>query len=231
MDGSWHIWTVPLGGGAPRQLTAGALGELYPRYLPDGGFILYHTWGTPHRVWRVPRTGGPAVALTPAQGQDDGYGDASPDGRWLAFARAEARAEHIYVAPIAGGPERLLTTSAGAVPRWSPDGRSIAFSPDRGYASGIFVISADGTGERRLAERGGWPVWWPDGRHVGYEVIGADGNLQILVVSVEGGAATAIDALKFNGSNYPFHVSLDGRLAVTNAVHVSDEIWLFRPAR
>ena len=44
-----------------------------------------------------------------------------------------------------------------------------------------------------------------------------------------GGAARALD-IRFNGTNQPFDVSPDGSAIVTsNAVHVSDEIWLMEP--
>jgi serine/threonine protein kinase/WD40 repeat protein len=230
VDGSWHIWTIPIEGGAPRQLTTGAAGEIYPRYLPpDGSFIFYQSWTAPPRIWRTPRAGGPAVALFSGPGSDAAYGDVSPDGRSIAFVRVHEGTEHVYVAPVAGGVERLLTASAASVPRWSPDGRLIAFGADRRFSNGVFVIGSDGTGERRLTRSGGWPVWWPDGAHIGYRVLDADSNQQIQVVPVAGGASTTLSKLKFNGTNEPFDVSPDGHLlATTNGVHVSDEIWLLR---
>ncbi len=232
VDGSWHIWILPVSGGVARQLTSNPLGEVYPRYMPDGGSVIFQTWGAPHRVWRAPREGGPPVALTPGVGSGEAYADVSPDGQWLAYVRAEERSEHIYVAPIAGGGERLLTRSSGSVPRWSPDGRSIAFSADRGYVGGVFVIGSDGKGERRLTDRGGWPVWWPDGRRVGYRIIGPNGNQQMVSVPVEGGESAPIGAFTFNGVNEPFDISRDGSMvATTDSAHVSDEIWLLQPGR
>ena len=118
------------------------------------------------------------------------------------------------------------------MPRWSPDGRSVAFSADRNYAGGVFVIGSDGTGERRLTDRGGWPVWWPDGRRIGYRIIGSDGNQQMVAVPVEGGESAPIGAFKFNGANEPFDISRDGSMvATTDSAHVSDEIWLLQPGR
>ncbi|MBI3669281.1 MAG: serine/threonine-protein kinase, partial [Acidobacteria bacterium] len=233
VDGSWHIWMVPVEGGPPRQLTSGKLPEIYPRFTPDGSSVLFFTWGPqPNRVWRVPRGGGPAVPLTPARKQDDAYADPSPDGRWLAFTRTEGGKARIVVAPLAGGEARQLTGSSSTVARWSPDGKWIAFSPDRSYTAGIFIIHADGTGLRRLTETGGWPVWWPDGKQIGYQALGPDGNEQIRAVPLEGGPSSPLATLRFAGTNYPFDVSPDGqRLATTNSVHLSDEIWLLRPPR
>ncbi len=232
-DGSWHIWTVPLAGGTPRQITFGKVPEIYPRYTPDGASVLFFSWGPPpYRIWRVSRDGGPPVPVMPQAEQSDAYEDVSPDGRWLAFSRVEGEATRVYVMPLTGGEVRRLTAEPSTVPRWSPNGQWIAFSPDRSFASGIFVTRADGTGLRRLTDTGGWPVWWSDGKHIGYQAIGPDGNTQIGVAPFEGGTPRTLSGLRFNGNNFPFDISRDGKLLVTtNTVHVSDEIWLLEPPK
>ena len=229
-DGSWHIWIVPVEGGVA-QLTSGVLPEIYPRFSPDGASIVYHTWSPgPDRIWRVPRAGGPAVALTPARDDDDAYGDISPDGRWLAFARTEKEGTHIYIAPVEGGKARRLIDSASTLPRWSPDGKWIAFSPGRALNSGVFIIGADGTGMRRIAPTGAWPVWWPDGQRIGYQIVGPDGAQQIVVAPFAGGPAKPLRALRFKGTNNPFDVSSDGALVATSYhTDISSEIWLLEP--
>jgi Tol biopolymer transport system component len=162
--------------------------------------------------------------------ESDAFPDPSPDGRSIAFTRVDRDAERIYVAPGSGGEPRLLTRSPAAVPRWSPDGTQIAFSANRGFYGGIFVIGADGGHERRLTTAGGWPVWWPDARQIGYLVIGRNGDQEIQTVPVAGGASRPLAGVTFTGSNHPFDISPDGRTLVTsNAVHVSDEIWLLEP--
>ena len=230
-DGAWHIWVVSVTDGRSRQLTAGSLPQVYSRFTPDGGSVLYQSWTTDtSRIWRVPLAGGPPVALTPAA-ENAGYADLSPDGTQIAYVRGED-VERIYVAPVGGGEPRLLTDSPGSVPRWSPDGRWIAFSRDRDYAGGIFVIAADGSGERRLTERGGWPVWWPDGTRIGYRIIGPHGGQEIHVVPVEGGPSRHLDQFVFSGRNTLFDISPDGSLmALTRGVHLADEVWLIHPAR
>ncbi len=227
-DGAWHIWIVPVRGGASQRLTSGLLPEVYPRFTPDGASVVYHTWSPgPDRIWHVPRAGGPAEPMTPARGEDDGYADVSPDGRWLAFARTDKEGTRIHVAPVNGGEARRLTDSASTTPRWSPDGRWIAFSPSRDCAAGIFVVGADGARMRRLSETGGWPVWWPDGGRVGYQDIGPDGSEEILTTPLAGGSAGRLRGLRFDGNNYPFDISADGRLlATSNCVTTSSEIWL-----
>jgi Tol biopolymer transport system component len=105
------------------------------------------------------------------------------------------------------------------------------FLADRSYAGGIFVVRADGTALGRLSKSGGWPVWWPDGRQIGYLTVGSEGNQVVQVVAFEGGLSLRLDTLRYTDTNYPIAISPDGRLlATTNATHLSDEIWLLRPS-
>jgi serine/threonine protein kinase/Tol biopolymer transport system component len=231
-DGSWHLWVVPADGGAPRQITSGKVPEIYPRFSPDGSTIYFNTWGTePLSIWRVPSKGGPPKAATSSRSGSDAYADVSPDGRSVVFTRTENKISHIFVAATDGRAEpRRVLDMPGTVPRWSPDGKWISFSPNRGFSSGINIVHPDGSALKRLTERGGWAVWWPDGEQIGFQVVGADGNSQIQVLNLKSGETRTLSNLHFLGTNFPFDISRDGKwLATTNFQHVSDEIWLLEP--
>jgi Tol biopolymer transport system component len=231
VDGSWHVWSIPAAGGDPRRLTSGA-GELYPRFSRDGAWLFFHTWAVPRTIGRLPAAGGAADVLRFGDGTSDAFADVSPDGARVVLARTDRDAERIYVAPAAGGDATLLTSTPGATPRWSPDGRLIAFGGSRDYTGGIFVVGPDGRGERRLTADGGWPVWWPDARRIAYIVATPGGSQEIRTVMLETGETSALPVLEFAGTNYPFDISRDAsRLATSNGVHVSDEIWVLEPRR
>jgi Tol biopolymer transport system component/predicted Ser/Thr protein kinase len=230
VDGSWHIWITDVDAGAPRRLTTSDRGEVYPRWTPDGRFVLFQNWSPPRRIWRVAPDGGPPVPLT-AENRDASYADVSPDGRQLAFVITDAPQERVYVMPITGdeGP-RLLRDGPASLPRWSPDGAWIAFAPNRGDFGGILIVRPDGTGERRLTDSGGWPVWWPDGTRISYVTVRPDASQQIQTVTLDGAISIPPVPIRFSSVNNPFDIARDGEsLVTTNAVHVSSEIWVLEP--
>ena len=81
------------------------------------------------RLWAVPADGSaPARPLT--DGARDTAPAFSPDGRWLAFLRAEPEGEpQVMLLPTAGGAPRRLTDAPLGAGRaaWSPDSRRLAY--------------------------------------------------------------------------------------------------------
>ena len=228
-DGAWHLWTIATEGGPPRQLTAGKMLEIYPRYTADGQEVLYSTWGPePLRIGRLTRKTSMTRPLEPKETSSDSYADSSADGKWVVFARTENKVSHLYVRSADGlGEAKRVGNFEGTVPRWSPDGKWIAFSPNRGFGGGVWIVHPDGSGLKRVLDLGGWPVWWPRGDKIGLQTVGPEGNADFTVVTLATGDTQVLPGLHLNGTNYPFDVSRDGKwLVTTNMMDESDEIWL-----
>ena len=108
----------------------------YPALSPDGTTLAF-TYGG--QLWRVPATGGDAVALTAA----DVYSTRpvwSPDGQRLAYAAKAHGNLDVFTVPAAGGESTRLTfhSSDDQPYAFSPDGKRIYFaSPRLGSAQTI----------------------------------------------------------------------------------------------
>ena len=101
----------------------------YPAISPDGKTIAFEYKGD---LWRVPATGGAAVALT----QNEAY-DYMPvwshDGKQIAFASDRNGNFDVFVMPAEGGePTRLTYHSAPESPfTFTPDDRYVVFGAAR----------------------------------------------------------------------------------------------------
>ena len=105
----------------------------------------------------------------------------SPDGKWVLFAAvdvdlaANKKTSHIWIVPLAGGPERVLIGDQdGDRPRWAPDGKRFAFLSTKEGGSQVWIADFDGaagtvTGAYKLTSmptEAGGELWSPDGRNV-----------------------------------------------------------------
>lgn len=106
-----------------------------PQISPDGSQVAFVHVGVNEvedrydtSLWIVGTDGSTPRALT--AGPRDSSPRWSPDGKTIAFARAEEKAEpQLYLLPMSGGEARKLTQLPKKVssPTWSPDGSTIAF--------------------------------------------------------------------------------------------------------
>lgn len=103
-------------------------------------------------------------------GAADFAGTWSPDGRHVAFHRAEAPADGVYVVASDGATApRLL--DRGHSPSWSPDSARVVYSPSvEGNPVPLRVAARDGSSTTPIPGTAGGidPAWSPDGTAIAY---------------------------------------------------------------
>jgi dipeptidyl aminopeptidase/acylaminoacyl peptidase len=110
-----------------------------------------------------------------------GAPEVSPDGTWVAYSvsrycpESEKQIGDIFLAPLAGGEPRQLTSGEGVEKAysWSPDSSTVVFSAKRGddEKSQIYAIKIDGGEARRVTnlETGASdPMYSPDGTMIAF---------------------------------------------------------------
>jgi len=129
------IWTVPVEGGAPTQITDSPTQDRFPCWAPDGesiAFLRYREVSEGvfiHNIYLLLSAGAEPRAITvDADSVEFATFAYSPDGKWLAYfsngaikvRAAEGGEARIVVRPEAVGSHSELT--------WSPDGQKIAYT-------------------------------------------------------------------------------------------------------
>ena len=126
--GSENIWFMPLGGGAPVQLTSGPGPDGQPSVARSGA-VSFMNVRERRELWLHDLTAGTKRELVSHPGPL--WAPVfSPDGKEVAFSRAEADGSwHIWVVSVDGGEQRRLTSSAlpEIYPRFSKDGKWIIY--------------------------------------------------------------------------------------------------------
>jgi len=151
-----------------------------PRFpQPFGDRIVFVANGN---VWTVAKSGGTALRLTSAPGQDM-FPRVSPDGKWIAYTEAAKAGTDIWVIPAAGGAARRLTfhpaTEAGTGGRHAPDNMVVTWTPDS--RSVVYLSKRDQWNSwiqylYQVPVAGGLPTPLPIDSAVGLATYGPDGH-------------------------------------------------------
>ncbi len=150
------------------------------------------------------------VRLTSSTSNDE-QSSWSPDGRTLAFKRADRGVEQVFLVDVTSAPyvaRQLTRTSAGAFnntqPAWSPDGSTILVRTNRAdptvNVADIWAVDVAGTQpDRPVVERPGderYPSFSPDGGRLLFrgDTDGADvtGDEELFVLELATGAVTQL---------------------------------------
>jgi WD40 repeat protein len=122
------IYTVPVTGGTPKQITPKGPSYLHG-WSPDGKFLVFcgERSGN-YDVYKIPSGGGPEVRLTDSDNLDDGP-EYSPDGRYIYFNSVRTGLMQIWrMRPDGSNQEQVTNDDFN---NWfahiSPDGKSMVF--------------------------------------------------------------------------------------------------------
>ena len=122
------IYTVPVTGGTPKQVTPRGPSYLHS-WSPDAKNLIYTAerngeWD----IYRVPAKGGKEVRLTTAKGLDDGS-EYTPDGKYIYFNSNRNGPMQIWRMKADGSEQEAVTNGEfhDWFPHISPDGKSIVF--------------------------------------------------------------------------------------------------------
>ena len=122
------IYTVPLTGGTPKQITPKGPSYLHG-WSPDGKSLVFcGERNGEYDVYKVPAAGGPEVKLTSEKGLDDGP-EYTPDGKYIYFNSVRSGLMQIWRMKPDGSDQEQVTTDD--YNNWfahiSPDGKGMVF--------------------------------------------------------------------------------------------------------
>jgi DNA-binding winged helix-turn-helix (wHTH) protein/Tol biopolymer transport system component len=160
-----------------RPFTTEAGRELFPRFTPDGRWVLYSRADSDDSAanLRLRAVDGTEDRVLAAGEGDNFCGSVSPDGTTLAWLRARPGICELVHRPMLGGPARVLAgCDIGALagcPDWAPDGRSLLLGAGHAGPAGLREVTYPGGAERELTSppagsRDLLPRHSPDGIHV-----------------------------------------------------------------
>jgi TolB protein len=174
-----RIYQVDSDGAGLAPVTPAGEKALSNVWAPDGRRIAYTRFSAGRGTIVLRDLAGGAATVAHGTDADLNFSPAfSPDGRTLAFARAEETgATNIFTSNVASSCclQRLTVRNFAdnLSPTYSPDGRRIAYVSSRAGPPQIYVMSADGTDQEVLAsfDYGATgpsfaPEWSPDGASV-----------------------------------------------------------------
>ena len=201
-----HIWTLPVVGGLPEQLTETPLEstDMFPCWSPDGKTIAFVRTRIPENIGEV-KDYSANIYIVQADG-----------GKPTSLT---TQSDSVTFGPI----------------EWSPDGKFIAFTsledgdaPDFGN---LKIISSKGDGKSRVIgkKRPQHPgiqfAWSPDSKHIAF--VGPDGQI-IKVISLDNGSIVSIQTgLTESTIGDQLDWSPDGeRFVFVGGTGESNELWL-----
>ena len=180
------IYTVPVAGGNPKQITPRGPSYLHG-WSPDGKLLIFTGQrNNEYDIYTVPSSGGKEIRLTTAKGLDDGP-EYTPDGKYIYFNAARTGTMQIWRMKADGREQEPVTdgTFHDWFPHISPDGKWIAFlsflkeeveAEDHPFYKHVYLrlMPVAGGPAKVIADVYGGqgtinvPSWSPDSKHIAF---------------------------------------------------------------
>ena len=175
-DMYFHLFVLPADGGSPRQITSGDFHHRNPRWMPDGGSLVFSAnrhddWEYQPRnseIYSVDLATREITALTDRLGPDAAP-EISPDGTSIAYLGFDDRYQgyqvtSLYVMDGAGGGERLVTGEFDrGIERavWNADGSGLYVQYDDRGNTKLGFVTLGGEIETIASDLGGLSLGRP----------------------------------------------------------------------
>jgi Tol biopolymer transport system component/DNA-binding winged helix-turn-helix (wHTH) protein len=196
------IYTVPVSGGTPRQMTFDKTFVNGMTWTADASKIVFSSSRDGGQsLWVVPLAGGNPTRLA-LGGAAASHPAISRNGDRLAYRQGMIH-PNLWTIEISNSRAKsqsraqpFFSSSAyNNGPQFSPDGAMVAFSSSRSGNNEIWTCAAVNCSEPQqltsLKSVSGTPRWSPDGKKIAFDSR-PKGHSQVLVVNAEGGTPVAI---------------------------------------
>ncbi len=177
-SGLTKIWSVPLRGGKPVQVTFGPSQDYHPAPSPRGRYLAYDSNRSGnYDIWLKDLRSGEDRQLTQARGPDFSP-TWSPQEKAIAFTsnRGEGFQIYLYRFDKKGGALRKMTSGKAvhAHPSWSPDGRFLAYDRDERGVVSVWIKELKRPYRSFRLTGAPWseeaPTWHPNGEKVVFTI-------------------------------------------------------------
>jgi dipeptidyl aminopeptidase/acylaminoacyl peptidase len=146
------IWTVPVGGGQAKNITAANKGyEFSPMYTADGKYIIYRSQATAafeadrNRIMRYDRATGTSTELTVGFDLQVDECLFSPDGSKIYFTAGDRGHIPIFSIPVAGGKVTKIWNTVSASGLNNAGTKLVFLNSSIANPAEVAVANADGT--------------------------------------------------------------------------------------
>ena len=138
-----QLYRIQADGTGDQELVRASSTPMVPQHWPSDDLFVYQS--RPARTLGVlPLVGGGTPYLFDPR-PTQGFGQVSPDGRWLAYAATEGSGWDVDIQsfPKPGGGKWQISKNGGVQPRWSRDGREIFYYTSDGWLMAVPVMRGD----------------------------------------------------------------------------------------